>query len=270
MTTQRRLIDIVKGVVRRARLPRFFNRKGRRWHPTWQQYLCHLVYTGHAPSWPRAARFMRDFYGVQMDWTCWRKALLKWPAWAWAAVARASAGDAACRVAAIDGTTLARSHPSQHYYTHILGGRTARPLQQVVMIDVTRRKFLAWRLRARPRGETRDVPYLWRHAPVKPEGVLMDKGYDAEWVHEWLDAHGAWSVAPTRRRCRRGRHRKVLRDCFDYGLYWQRNLVESLIGAVKRLYGGHVRGRTWRAQRAEVYSKLIAYNLGVLTWRVFA
>ncbi|MFH1400301.1 MAG: transposase, partial [Nanoarchaeota archaeon] len=52
------------------------------------------------------------------------------------------------------------------------------------------------------------------------------------------------------------------RDCFDYELYWQRSIVEALIGAVKRLFGGHVRSRNWRTQRAEINSKLITYNIG--------
>ncbi|MFH1399944.1 MAG: transposase [Nanoarchaeota archaeon] len=205
---------------------------------------------------------MRDFYGIDMHFTCWQKAIAKWPVWAWHALGRASAGDAPCQWAAIDGTTLARSNPSQHYYRHILGGKTARPIQQVVMIDVHRRKFLSWRVRARPRGEKCDVPYLFAHAATKPGGVLMDKGFDAEWIHEWFDQRGVWSIAPTRKGCRRGRHRKILRDCFDYELYWQRSIVEALIGAVKRLFGGHVRSRTWRTQRAEINSKLIAYNIG--------
>ncbi|MBU0979845.1 MAG: hypothetical protein KJ709_03490, partial [Nanoarchaeota archaeon] len=36
----------------------------------------------------------------------------------------------------------------------------------------------------------------------------------------------------------------------------------ALISAVKRLYGVHLRARTWRAQRAEIYSRLISYNIG--------
>jgi hypothetical protein len=75
-----------------------------------------------------------------------------------------------------------------------------------------------------------------------------------------LHTKGVWSVAPTRTGCRRGRHRKILRDYFDHGLYWQRNIIEAMFGAVKRLFGGHVRGRTWRAQRAEISMRHILYN----------
>ena len=271
MTKQERLINKAKRLVRHARLPRFFNWKGRKWHPTWQVYLCHLVYTAHAPSWPRAAKFMHEYYGIEMDWTCWRKALMKWPVWAWHALVRASAGDEPCAVAAIDGTTLARSNPSQHYLHRIdREGAIGRPVQEVVMIDVQRRKFLAWRVRARPRGEKCDVEYLLDHSLVTPDGAFMDKGFDSDPLHAALRARGVWSVAPTRKGCRRGRYRKQLRDCFDWGLYWQRNLVEALIGAVKRLFGGHIRGHSWRAERAEIFSKFIAYNIGALEFKLFA
>jgi len=270
MTQQEPLIKKAQRLVRAARLPQFFNKMGRKWHPTWQIYLCHLVYTVHAPSWSRAAKFMNEFYGIKMDWTCWRKALMKWPAWAWHALAKASAGDEPCDIAAIDGTTYARSNPSQHFFVKILGGKSSRPVQNIVMIDVKRHKFLAWRVRAKPRGETRDVPYLFTHAATKPGGVLMDKGFDAEKIHEYCDNHGVWSIAPTRKGCRRGRHRKILRDHFDYGLYWQRNIIEAMFSAVKRLFGGHVRGRNWHAQRAEIYTKLIAYNIGLKKIKPFA
>lgn len=132
------------------------------------------------------------------------------------------------------------------------------------MVDVKRRKFLSWRFRAIPRGEKVDVPYLVRRSPIIPGTVLMDKGFDSNPLHIWLRDHSIWSVAPVRKDCKRGRYRKQLRDCFDHGLYWQRNLVECLIGVVKRLFGSHMRARKAYMQRAELYAKLIAYNVGGL------
>jgi len=64
MTQQEPLIKKAQRLVRAARLPQFFNKKGRKWHPTWQIYLCHLVYTVHAPSWPCAAKFIAYNKGV--------------------------------------------------------------------------------------------------------------------------------------------------------------------------------------------------------------
>ena len=208
-----------------AGLPDFFNNKGPKKTPAWKVYLAHLEYTTHAPAWRRAAGFMLDYHQLKRHWTTWQKAIAKWPSWVWLALARASVGEEPCEIAAIDGTTLARSNPSQHYLRRIgSDGRVSRPIQQVLMIDVKRRKFLAWRVRATPRGEKCDVQYLLDCSSNIPDGILMDKGFDSNPLHAMLRERGIWSVAPVRRGCRRGRYRKQLRDCFDYGLYLQPNI----------------------------------------------
>lgn len=247
----------------KAGLPIFFNKYGPKKTPAWRIYLCHLEYTVHAPAWRRAANFMNDYYNESRHWTTWQKAINKWPAYVWDALAQASVDEVPCEIAAIDGTGLSRSNASQ-YYLHRIDSelKVKRPVQAMVMVDVNRRKFLSWRFRAVPRGETCDVPYLIRHCSITPELVLMDKGFDSDPLHEYLRDKGIWSVAPVRKDCVRGRYRKQLRDCFDYGLYWQRNIVECLIGVVKRLFGSHMRAHTARMQRAEFYSRLIAYNIG--------
>jgi len=201
-------------------LPDFFNRKGPKKTPAWLVYAWHLEYTNHAPAWRRASKFMLDYHDVKRHWTAWQKALAKWPAWVWDALRVASVGEEPCEIAAIDGTTMARSNPSQHYLHRIdHDGKVSRPVQEVVLVDVFRRKFLSWRVRARPRGEKCDVPYLIESSPVLPDGVLMDKGFDSKPLHNYLRDQGIWSVTPTRKGCRRGRYRKQLRDCFDYCLY---------------------------------------------------
>lgn len=246
-----------------AGLPDFFNNKGPKWTPAWLAYACHLEYTVHAPAWRRASNFMANYHGEKRHWTTWQKAIQKWPAWVWDALAKASVGEEGCEVAAIDGTGLSRTNASQHYLKRIdREHKIKRHAQGLVMVDVKRRKFLSWRLRATPRGEKRDVPYLIRKSPVTPELVLMDKGFDSNPLHTRLREQGIYSIAPVRKGCKRGQYRRQLRDCFDYCQYWQRNLVETLIGCVKRLFGSHIRARHWRAQRAEINSRFIAYNIG--------
>lgn len=258
-TLKQKAFDLWK----RAGLPNFFNKKGPKKTPAWQVYLCYLEYTVHAPAWRRASKFMQDYHNKQRHWTTWQKAIQKWPIWVWDALAKASIQHDKCSMAAIDGTGFSRTNASQHYLKRIDSEyKVKRHIQGVVMIDVKKRKFLSWRFRAKPRGETLDVPYLIRHSTITPELVLMDKGFDSNPLHTWLREQKMWSVAPVRKNCKRGQYRKQLRDCFDYGLYWQRNLVECLIGVVKRLFGSHIRAQHTRMQRAEFYTKLIAYNLG--------
>jgi len=248
-----------------ACLPAYLNKFGPKKTPGWLIYLCHLEYTAHAPAWRRAANFMTDYHNKSRHWTCWQKAIAKWPAWVWEALAKASVEETTCDIAAVDGTTISQSNPSHHFLKRIdRDGPIGRPVQTVIMIDVLKRKFLSWRFRSTPRGEKCDVPYLVDKSPVLPELILMDKGFDSNPLHKFLRDEGIWSVAPARKNCRRGNYRKQLRDCFDWALYWQRNLVEALISAVKRLFGSHVRARTARMQRAEMFSRFIAYNIGAV------
>lgn len=270
MNDEETLEHKAKRLVRQARLPRFWNNYGPKKCPLWRFYLCHLVSTTFRLSWRRAARFMREYYGIALHWTTWQKAVSKWPVWVWNAIGKASAGQETCALAAIDGTTFSRADPSQHYLRRIdRDGPIGRPLQGVVMVDILRRKFISWRYRSRPRGEKCDVPYLIDHCPNIPDCILMDKGFDSEPLHTFLREEGVCSIAPVRKGCRRGRFRKQLRDCFDWAIYWQRSIVESLFSAVKRLFGTHMRARSSVMQRAELYSRLIAYNIGVLSITTF-
>jgi len=269
MKKEETLKDKAKRLWKAAGLPKFLNKYGPKKTPGWLIFLCHLEYTVHAPSWRRAMNFMVDYHEKSRHWTSWQKAISKWQQWVWDALAKASAGNLPCEVAAIDGTTMARSNPSQHYIKKINCDLCTHPIQEVVMIDVKHRKFLSWRIRAKARGEKCDVPYLIEHSSVLPELVLMDKGFDSQPLHTYLRDVGVWSVAPVRKGCAHGHYRKQLRDCFDWPLYWQRSIIECLFSAVKRLFGSHVRARTARMQRAEISSKFIAYNIGAILLTTF-
>lgn len=270
MKVSETLRDKANRLWQAAGLPEYLNKFGPHRTCAWEVFACHLEYTAHVPSWRRASSFMFNYHGTSRHWTSWQKALAKWGSWVWDALAVASAQETVCEVAATDGTTFARSNPSKHYEKRIdRDTRVSRPVQVVVMVDVRRRKFLSWRVRSTPRGEKCDVQYLLKHSPCEVETNLLDKGFDAEWLHQMHEDFGICSIAPARARCKKGWHRKKFRDYFDYGLYWQRNIVECLFSAIKRLFGVHVRARTWRAQRAELAMRFIAYNIGAIKTKDF-
>jgi transposase len=247
---------------KKAGLPEFLNRKGPKKTPAWKTYLAYLEYTDHAPAWRRTESFMADYHGICRHWTTWQKAIAKWPKSVIEALRIASIDDEHCEIGAIDGTTLTRSDASQHYLHRIdREDKVGRPVQEVLLVDIRRKLFLSWRIRAAPKGEKCDVSYLIRTCPVPVEGVLMDKGFDSNPLHTFLREQGIWSVAPVRKGCKKGQYRRQLRDCFDWALYWQRSIIESMISAVKRLYGSHVRARNARMQRIELSMRLISYNL---------
>ena len=113
-------------------------------------------------------------------------------------------------------------------------------------------------------GEVPDVRYLVKQSINEIELIIMDKLYDSEKLHRYLRELGIFSIAPVKKNWAKGQLRKQLKDCFDYALYWQRNLVESLFSALKRLFGNNLRSLSARTQRAELYMRLIAYNLGAI------
>ena len=136
MKEKETLKDKAYRLQKNAGLPEFLSKFGPKKTPAWLTYAAHLEYTAHAPAWRRASNFMSSYYGEERHWTTWQKAIQKWPAWVWNALARASAGDEPCEWAAIDGTTLSRTNASQHYLKCIdLEEQVKRPVQEVVMVN---------------------------------------------------------------------------------------------------------------------------------------
>ena len=63
-------------------------------------------------------------------------------------------------------------------------------------------------------------------ALVEPEGLLADKGYDADHFVETLKARAIEVVIPPKS------NRKIKRDC-DFVLYCERNIVERFFNMIK-------------------------------------
>ena len=269
MKKQERLVNKVKRLIRQAGLPRWLHRYGPKKFLLWQLCIGLLIKEVFRLSYRRAMKFLEEFYNIKMHWTTLQKCRKRLPLFIWQTLL-SSTVDAPISVGAIDGTSMQRSNPSEHYLKRIdRETRTAIPIYLNAMIDVVQRKFVAVRHHAAKSGEAADVSYLVEQSQQEIELVLMDKAYDSEKLHRYLREQGIFSVAPVKKNWAKGQYRKQLRDCFDYGLYWQRNLIECLFSALKRLFGNHLRGLTARTQRAEIYMRLIAYNLGAITSEIF-
>src|SRR3989344_3937531 len=85
---------------------------------------------------------------------------------------------------------------------------SGKSIQAITLVDVEKRKFISGCFFAKPHGEAKRIPALLMQSNAKPEVLLLDKGFDAEWLHNWLDEHGTFSIAPVRKNCRRGKHRR--------------------------------------------------------------
>lgn len=269
MNKEEKLIHKIKGLVRKAGLPRHLHRYGPKKFLFWQLALGLLIKEVFRLSYRRAMKFLNEFYGIDMHWTTLQKCRKRIPLKIWQVLLSCTVGNK-IGVAAIDGTSMQRSNPSQHYLNRIDREEfTPIPVYINAMVDVVRRKFIAVRHHAKKSGEVRDVRYLVEQTSHDIELILMDKLYDSEKLHRYLRGQGIFSVAPVKKNWAKGQMRKQLRDCFDYGLYWQRNLIESLFSALKRLFGSHLRCKIAVTQRAEIYMRLIAYNIGANVFDIF-
>lgn len=263
MNKEKRLDRKINRLFRQAGHPRHINRRGSKKFETWLLCLGLIIREVYRLSYRRAMKFLDEFYGVKLHWTTLQKAAKRLPKSLWRSLLGATVAPS-IPLAAGDGTTFARSGPSHHFLRRIdREGPVGRPVQFVSLVDVHRRKFAAGNCYARPRHEARRMPTLRRQTPAEIDVLLLDKAFDAEWLHAWLRENGTFSIIPARKRCRRGRHRKMMRDCMDWCLYWQRNIIESLFSALKRLFGSTVKGKHIRTQRAEIFCRLIAYNVGL-------
>jgi len=269
MDKRKRLDRKIKRLLRAAGHPRWVHRFGPKKFETYILVLGLVIKQVYQLSYRRAMRFLDEFFGVQLHWTTLQKAALRLPRHLWQGLLGATISVDKVELAAIDGTGFGRSGPS-HYYLHRIDrdGPVGRPVQLVSMVDVRRRKFMAAVSYSKPYHEARRVPTLHRQASVRIDTLLLDRGFDAEWLHQWLNENGTFSVAPVRKNCTNGQHRKLLRDCFDWCLYWQRNIIESLFSALKRLFGSTLKTRHTRTQTAELFCRLIAYNIGYRLRRI--
>jgi transposase len=269
MEKRKTIVNKVKHLLKQSGLPTYLHNKGPKRFRFWELFLGLLIKEVFRLSYRRAALFLNEFYGIELHWTTLQKCRKRVPLSVWQLLLSLTADDF-ISVAAIDGTGLQRSNPSAHYLKRIDHEKKVTiPIMITSMVDVIRRKFLSVKHHIGRCGEVADVPYLINQFQNEIDLILMDKGYDSEKLHRWLRNQGILSVAPVKKNWAKGQIRKQLKDCFDYALYWQRNIIESLFSALKRLFGTLLHSRSARTQRAELYMRLIAYNLGAIMFEIF-
>jgi len=265
MEKEKRLDRKIYRLFKAAGHPRWVHKFGPKRLQTWMLCLGLIIKQVYQLSYRRAMKFLDEYYVIKLYWTTLQKAAKRLPKSLWQSLLATTINSSEIYLAAADGTGFSRSGPSHHYLKRIdRDGPVGRPVQAITLIDVEKRKFLAGIFFAKPRGEAKNIPTLHRQSPIKPDVLLLDKGFDAEWLHQWLNVHGTFSVAPVRKNCRRGKHRKLMKNCMDWSLYWQRNIVECLFSALKRLFGATVKSQKMPIINAELFCRLIAYNIGAI------
>ena len=129
-------------------------------------------------------------------------------------------------------------------------------------MDLPTRKFIALKVRVKPRHDIKDINYLLNQSSPS-EKLYGDSAYDAESLHEKCFELKIKTVIKPRKNVRKGFYRRKQMKNYSEKEYHQRSLIESGWSSVKRKYGGNVLGKNWKSINAEIYSKAICHNLNL-------
>lgn len=95
---------------------------------------------------------------------------------------------------------------------------------------------LDFRITAGQVNECTEGIALLAHLPQHPHAVAGDRGYATRAIRAWCRAHHVCVVIPERRdQLRHRAHRPGRKPVLDAALYRARNIVERVIGWLKRL-----------------------------------
>ena len=163
-------------------------------------------------------------------------------------------------VAGADMTGLQTKRRSAYYIKRILGAYSRRGFARLEFL-VWKRYILGWEMRLLHKDELAMLKSLWKRVKKKPSTLVYDKKGDCEEFHEWLEGQGIRSIAPVRKGARRGRIRRRLMRNFPQKTYNKRNRNENVNYAFKNRYGDSLNAYTIKGRRAEIATKIAAYNL---------
>jgi len=254
------LIKKVKHLLKKVQAPKYLHRFGPKTYKLWQHVFALFVKAHCQLSYRRTTKFLRllgftvatkstlQRYSAKLKLPFWQKMLQK---------TFSSVTD----IVAIDGTGLEKTRVSEHYIKRIDGKSSFGKGFHFSILTGTNGKIFCLRLRKRYGHDVKDIKCLFRNLLNKPKIALMDKGYDAEWIHKMVQQRGIRSIAPVRKNAKRGFYRLNLKRKFPQKIYNKRNIVESIFHAFKQKYGSSVSSKKISSARTEVYCKAILHNI---------
>ena len=266
MKNKKALINKIKLLLGRAKAPNHLNRFGPKTYELWQHIFALFVKSYCQLSYRSTAYFLRQLgFEIATKSTLQRySAKLSLPFWQTIFDKTVSTRSS---IGAIDSTGLEKSKASLYYARRIDSDKKVKRYFKLSVLAAGK-KIVSFRLRSKPVHESNDVKYLFARAKRSPSTVLMDKGYDAEWIHEFFANHKIRSIAPVRKGWSKGFYRKNLAVKFPQKLYNKRSRIESLFHSFKQRFGSSISSKLASTARSEVYCRAILYNLFIWLCRL--
>ena len=260
-------IKKIKHLFNKLGMPRYLHHFGPKMYNLWQHVFALFFRANCRLSYRRTTVFLRSLGIKVASKSTLQRYAVKLQLPFWKRLFKLTIGKCSS-IFSIDGTGLEKTKSSRHYIKRINSEyKYSKGFHFSIVVDV-KGKIQALRLRKRHGSDVKDIKSLFRDLINKPKIILMDKGYDAEWIHELFEDAGIRSIAPTRKNARRGFYRKKLRDNFPKKLYNKRSMVESIFHAFKQKYGSSVSAKNIASARSEVYCKAILHNISLRILRL--
>ena len=268
MKKKERLYRKIIRLWKQAGLPAYLHRFGPKKYKSAFLAFCWFVNQQWAHSLRRTQELLFEFGFQVPHWTTIQKASARMGR-ILSLFHKLSAEFKQSYICAVDSTGFSLTNPSR-YYTNIFQVKVSCPAKLSVLVDTRTSKALALRFRARPAHDARDVPYLLKNAAVLPEKIVGDSAYDAEdnVFKPCFSKHIAAIVKP-RKGWERGFYRHKMRKHYDLRTYHRRPVVEGFFSRLKQRFGGSLRCRSARTQRAEIYARVILQNLSSVIHKLF-
>ena len=167
-----------------------------------------------------------------------------------------------------DSTGMELDHASAHYCKRIDREKPVKGFVNLNMIsDLYNKIILVTKIRKKRRHDCSDfMPMFNKVKSLDFDFFVADKGYDSNENHKAIFEAGKDSLISLKNKDlpiykTSGRYRKLAKREFEYGLYTQRELTESIFSSLKKKYGSKLRARKFKTQKVELLFKILAYNI---------
>jgi hypothetical protein len=164
---------------------------------------------------------------------------------------------------AIDSTGISVQNPSFHFVKRIDRKESVKHFVKLsVFYDIDNRKFLALKIRRKPRHDVKDFPSLFKKYH-NFKNFFADRGYDSEKIYEKCFDKGIQTFIKPKKNIRKGFYRRKQMINYSEEIYHQRSLVETGFSCLKRKYGGYTLTKSAKSVKAELYLRAFANNLNL-------
>ena len=260
MRKRNELVNKIKHLLKKSSMPRFLHHFGPKMYELWQHVFALFFKADCKLSYRRTSRILKSLgfnvaskstlqrYSKKISLPFWQKML-----------SLTITGFSS--VISVDATGLSKTRASEHYIKRIDRELKLGKGFHFSIAVSENSQILSLRLRKKYCHDIKDVKYLYKRLPQKPKIILLDKGYDAEWMHKYFSRQKVRSIAPVRKNAVRGFYRLNLKNNFPKQIYNKRNRVESIFHAFKQKFGGSVSSKNICSARTEVYCKAILHNI---------